>query len=239
MSRMNHIALENSNIALKQFNAAAWVLKTSTGTEDNGADMIGVHKNVQKKLVPWCSTFPGQDLGSELRQKREEGLIVVASLIDRLPNLGGLSRTCEVFGVSEYVVGNLKYTEDKQFRSLSVTAEQWVPISEVKPQFLSMYLEAKKKDGYTLIGAEQTSNSTRLNDFKFTQKTLLLLGNEKEGIPADLLPFLDVCVEIPQEGVVRSLNVHVTGALFVWEYMRQQALAGTHSNRVHSQEEET
>jgi tRNA(Leu) C34 or U34 (ribose-2'-O)-methylase TrmL len=23
---------------------------------------------------------------------------------------------------------------------------------------------------------------------------------------------------------VRSLNVHVTGALFVWEYMRQQAL---------------
>ncbi|XP_023705380.1 probable methyltransferase TARBP1 isoform X3 [Cryptotermes secundus] len=101
MSRMNHIALENSNIALKQFNAAAWVLKTSTGTEDNGADMIGVHKNVQKKLVPWCSTFPGQDLGSELRQKREEGLIVVASLIDRLPNLGGLSRTCEVFGVSE------------------------------------------------------------------------------------------------------------------------------------------
>lgn len=66
-----------------------------------------------------------------------------------------------------------------------------------------------------------------------------LFSNEKEGIPADLLPFLDVCVEIPQEGVVRSLNVHVTGALFVWEYMRQQALTGTHSNRVRSQEEET
>lgn len=51
-----------------------------------------------------------------------------------------------------------------------------------------------------------------------------LSRNEREGIPADLLPFLDVCVEIPQQGVVRSLNVHVTGALFVWEYMRQQAL---------------
>jgi tRNA guanosine-2'-O-methyltransferase len=47
---------------------------------------------------------------------------------------------------------------------------------QVKPHLLSMYLEAKKKDGYTLIGAEQTSNSTRLNDFKFPQKTLLLLG---------------------------------------------------------------
>jgi tRNA G18 (ribose-2'-O)-methylase SpoU len=101
------------------------------GTEDNAAATVGVHKNVQKKLVPWCSIFPDQDLASGLRQKQEEGLIVVASLIDRLPNLGGLSRTCEVFGVSEYIVGSLKYTEDKQFRSLSVTAEQWIPISEV------------------------------------------------------------------------------------------------------------
>ena len=46
-------------------------------------------------------------------------------------------------------------------------------------------------------------------------------SNEKEGIPANLLPILDECVEIPQHGVVRSLNVHVTGALFVWEYIRQ------------------
>jgi tRNA G18 (ribose-2'-O)-methylase SpoU len=58
----------------------------------------------------------------------------------------------------------------------------------------------------------------------FSNLVPILFSNEKEGIPADLLPFLDVCVEIPQQGVVRSLNVHVTGALFVWEYMRQQAL---------------
>jgi tRNA G18 (ribose-2'-O)-methylase SpoU len=93
--------------------------------------MTGLHKNVQKKLVPWHSMLPDQYLASEPRLKREEGLIVVASLIDRLPNLGGLCRTCEAFGVSEYVLGSLKYTEDKQFRSLSVTAEQWIPISEV------------------------------------------------------------------------------------------------------------
>jgi tRNA G18 (ribose-2'-O)-methylase SpoU len=101
------------------------------GTEDDVAPMIGLHKNVQKKLVPWRAMIPDQNLASELKQKRAEGLIVVASLINCLPNLGGLSRTCEVFGVSEYIVGTLKSTEDKQFRSLSVTAEQWIPISEV------------------------------------------------------------------------------------------------------------
>lgn len=57
--------------------------------------------------------------------------MVVATLIDRIPNLGGLARTCEVFGASEYVVGSLKYVEDKQFASLSVTAEKWVTLREV------------------------------------------------------------------------------------------------------------
>ena len=46
--------------------------------------------------------------------------------------------------------------------------------------------------------------------------------SEKEGIPPDMLQQLDVCVEIPQQGIIRSLNVHVSGALLVWEYTRQQ-----------------
>ena len=37
----------------------------------------------------------------------------------------------------------------------------------------------------------------------------------------DVLQSLDVCVEIPQLGIIRSLNVHVCGALIVWEYTRQ------------------
>lgn len=46
-------------------------------------------------------------------------------------------------------------------------------------------------------------------------------SNEREGIPANLLQMLDVCVEIPQQGVIRSLNVHVSAALLIWEYTRQ------------------
>lgn len=57
--------------------------------------------------------------------------------------------------------------------------------------------------------------------FRFPRKSAILLGDEKEGIPSDLFPVLDVCVEIPQVGLVRSLNVHVSGALTVWEYFKQ------------------
>lgn len=58
-------------------------------------------------------------------------LIVIASLIDRLPNLGGLCRTCEVLGVKHLVLSSLRMTEDRDFVSLSVSAEKWMNILEV------------------------------------------------------------------------------------------------------------
>jgi hypothetical protein len=44
----------------------------------------------------------------------------------------GLARTCEIFGVSELVLSNIKVLEEKQFQSLSVTAEKWLAIKEVQ-----------------------------------------------------------------------------------------------------------
>ena len=62
-----------------------------------------------------------------------------------------------------------------------------------------------------------------MNEFRFPNRpTVLLLGKEKEGIPVQYLQAVDQCVEIPQLGIIRSLNVHVTGALAIWEYTRQR-----------------
>lgn len=71
------------------------------------------------------------------------------------------------------------------------------------------------------MGLEQTSSSIPLSDLSFPVRTVLLLGKEKEGIPVTFLQVVDVCVEIPQLGVIRSLNVHVTGAVAIWEYTKQ------------------
>lgn len=55
---------------------------------------------------------------------------------------------------------------------------------------------------------------------------VLVLGREKEGIPPEVIAMLDATVEIPQLGVVRSLNVHVSGAIAMYEYAKQQLAAG-------------
>lgn len=150
-----------------------------------------------------------------------QDLIVVASLLGRIPNLAGLARTCEVFKAASLVIADASIIKDKQFQLISVTAEKWIPIQEVPELNLKEYLKVKKREGYAVLGLEQTANSIPLNKYPFPLKTVIVLGREKEGIPVDIIHVLDACVEIPQYGVVRSLNVHVSGAIAIWEYTRQ------------------
>ncbi|KAM9847516.1 LOW QUALITY PROTEIN: putative methyltransferase TARBP1 [Aulostomus maculatus] len=191
---------------------------------------------VQKKITPWRLRIQEQDPELQLvpqqraaRVGKQPGgaLLVVASLIDKPTNLGGLCRTCEIFGASALVLDSLRHISDKHFLSLSVSSELWLPLLEVKPSELSDFLQLKQTEGYCIVGVEQTANSQSLQDFHFPEKTLLLLGNEREGIPANLLQLLDVCVEIPQQGVIRSLNVHVSAALLIWEHTRQHLTSST------------
>lgn len=78
--------------------------------------------------------------------------------------------------------------------------------------------------GFTIVALEQTSNSIPLQSYSFPKKTCIVLGNERCGIPAEILHLVDDCVEIPQFGRVRSLNVHVTGSLAIWKAREQDLI---------------
>ena len=60
-----------------------------------------------------------------------------------------------------------------------------------------------------------------LQDAALPKKSLLLLGNEATGVPNKYLKQADLCIEIPQYGVVRSLNVHTSASIIMWEYVKQ------------------
>ena len=91
-------------------------------------------------------------------------------------------------------------------------------------QDLLGWLRERKRDGFLIIGLEQTGSSLPLETFEFPadKPTVLLLGKEKEGIPAECLQAVDQCLEIPQLGLIRSLNVHVSGAITIWEFTKQR-----------------
>uniref|UniRef100_A0A1I8MW94 tRNA/rRNA methyltransferase SpoU type domain-containing protein n=1 Tax=Musca domestica TaxID=7370 RepID=A0A1I8MW94_MUSDO len=198
----------------------AFSKKVDRNVENNSENNI-VCNQVQRKMNPSKEVLESSNLMVYPAKQTDCQMFVIASLIDKLPNLGGIARTCEVLGIENLVMDTKKDVEKNDFKNLSMTAEKSLNIMEVKANDLRDFIIEKQREGYAVVGAEQTCNSENFVNFKFPEKCILLLGHEKDGIPPTLLGLLDHAVEIPQFGQVRSLNVHVTGALFMWEYCKQ------------------
>lgn len=127
--------------------------------------------DIQKKIVPTLS----EEVSSMTKTSKSD-LIVITTLIDSPANLGGLTRTCEIYGVGQLVVNDVKITSNKEFKSLSLSSEKWVDLVEKKERDLIQYLLELKSSGYAIMGLEQTTNSKKLNSYCFPKRCALLLG---------------------------------------------------------------
>jgi tRNA G18 (ribose-2'-O)-methylase SpoU len=78
-----------------------------------------------------------------------------------------------------------------------------------------------KREGYQLVGLEQTSGSQCLHTFPFQRKTVLVVGNERGGLDDEVLAQLDRVVEIPVYGLPYSYNVATATAMALYEFCRQ------------------
>jgi tRNA G18 (ribose-2'-O)-methylase SpoU len=86
---------------------------------------------------------------------------------------------------------------------------------------LSPVLQTLRKEGFQLVGLEQTSNSESLYSASFVCKTALVVGNERMGLESTVLELLDRVVEIPVFGLPYSFNVATASAMALYEYCRQ------------------
>ncbi|ODV70073.1 hypothetical protein HYPBUDRAFT_132917 [Hyphopichia burtonii NRRL Y-1933] len=181
----------------------------------------GQQATLQTKSGAW-STVMDVDETARGGEIVRSDLIVVSSLVDKPPNLGGICRLCDVLGAGLLTLNDIRVKNHPQFKNVAVTADYWMPMIEVKENGIIEFLREKKKEGYTLIGLEQTTNSVELNsNLQFPKKSLILIGKEKEGVPGDLLAELDMCVEIKQVGVIRSMNIQTATAIIVHAYSTQ------------------
>lgn len=154
-------------------------------------------------------------------------IIVIAHNIRSTHNIGSIFRTCEGFGVKKIIISGyspypttkddsrLPHIREKlteQIHKTALGAETMVPFEhQDTPDLVSL-----KLNGFRIIGLEQDDRSIKLNDYKSTEKIVLLLGEEVHGITDEMRKMCDDLIEIPMVGQKESFNVSVaTGiALF-------------------------
>jgi len=95
--------------------------------------------NFQRKIIPVDALNLALEDMQERRLRNRAGrtkqkLIVCATFIDKVPNLGGLARTSEIFAAEKLVVPDVKLTNMDNFKNLSLGADDWIDIEECKEE---------------------------------------------------------------------------------------------------------
>lgn len=111
------------------------LLEDAENDDDDGDNAA----TIQRKIIPLDSlNLALQDLREQRLSNAvgtlKQPLIVCASLVDKVPNLGGLARTSEIFAAQSLVVPDMNVTKMDNFKSLSVGAADWIDMEEVKEE---------------------------------------------------------------------------------------------------------
>jgi tRNA G18 (ribose-2'-O)-methylase SpoU len=150
---------------------------------------------------------------SPLTQPRE--LIVACAPLRSHVNVSHILRTAGCCGITRVIACGNARAIDKIARDGADTVQLQVH------RTLPPVLRELKSQGYRLVGLEQTTNSESIYEFRFPQKMVLVIGNERNGLTPEELEPLDHVVEIPVYGLPFSYNVHTATAMALYEYCKQ------------------
>ena len=149
-------------------------------------------------------------------------LKVLVHNIRSLHNVGSIFRSAGAFGISEVILSGYSPTPPRpEINKTAIGAEEFVEWSYVEKGLDAA--EDLKKQGYHILGLEQTSNSIPLTELDLSSvgKICIVLGNEVTGIDEELLPIIDQFVAIPQYGQKHSLNVSVAAGVVLYAMLEK------------------
>jgi tRNA (guanosine-2'-O-)-methyltransferase len=140
-------------------------------------------------------------------------LIVAPLWVAFEANLGTLLRSCDAVGAC-MAVPETDHCRQALRRGDTLAARPCVHWVESKLG----WIDQQQRRGANIIGVELDEDSINLREVRqATRKSVVLLGHEHSGLPAEVWPYLNQVVEIPMMGVGQSLNVAVAGSLVLYK----------------------
>ena len=144
-------------------------------------------------------------------------IYVICHNIRSRHNVGSIFRTADGAGVSKiFLCGITPVPPHPNIEKVSLGAEKFVEWEKCKETWRT--IEKLKKENFEIVALEQAKNAISLKDFKTTRKNIaLVLGNEVEGLPKNILKRTDKIIQIPMRGKKESLNVAVAFGIAVYK----------------------
>ena len=141
--------------------------------------------------------------------------LVLAGVADP-GNAGTLLRSAEIFGIDRTIfTGDAVEPHNPKVVRATMGALFRMRLAVAQGDDL---LDAARRHGYAIVAA--TREGTPLPAFRFPERSLVAIGNERHGVFSSL-PVADFQVAIPQTGGGESLNASVAGGIILYAFSQQ------------------
>ncbi|MEI6876400.1 MAG: 23S rRNA (guanosine(2251)-2'-O)-methyltransferase RlmB [Spirochaetota bacterium] len=167
------------------------------------------------------SREPGQaDIDEYLLRATDEdsGLVLVLDHIEDPMNFGAILRSADVFGCDLVIAPKRRAAPLSEYAvRASAGAAAHVPLAIVPN--LSEALRRLAKAGFWRYTADMDGDPLPSADLP--KKSVIVVGNEGDGVSKLVREQCDGSLSIPQSGHVDSLNVSAATAVFLYEFRRR------------------
>jgi TrmH family RNA methyltransferase len=150
--------------------------------------------------------------------KLPEKPVIAAWQIINPENIGHLIRLADNLGAEDvFVIG-----KDFQLRMSSVKKTAGLSFNHVRLTFISPEDFFNQIDPeFTLVAIETSESSSNIFTANLPKKIVFMLGNERHGVPEEILNKCELKVHIPMTGKCKSMNVSHALSVALFEWQRQ------------------
>lgn len=137
-------------------------------------------------------------------------------------NLGSLLRTAEAFGVTDIICS--ERTVDMYSTKVLRGAMGSSFRVHMHREELTECLNDLRAAGYTIYVTALTGDDILLHQTTFSDKSVIVIGNEGNGVSGEILALADKTLLIPMAGQNESLNAAAAAAVVLWQCYSQKEL---------------
>lgn len=155
---------------------------------------------------------------AQYHEKKKLPFRILADNVRSMHNIGAIFRTADAFLVDEFILAGISgCPPHPEISKSALGAERSVDWRHVDDAFE----EARRlqREGWHVVVLEQAHGSIDLKNFSRepSEKVLLVVGNEVEGVAQKIVDIADSILEIEQCGTKHSLNVSVSAGIAMWK----------------------
>ncbi len=146
-------------------------------------------------------------------------MAIAAWNITKEHNVGSLVRTAHAVAAEEVLlIGERDWNVEAARTAELFTTVTHLPDADA----FRSHLEDRELN---LVAVELDKRAVNLFDAEYPERPCFLLGAELGGVPAELLDDAELVVQIPQWGLVPSLNLAVAGSVVLYDFLSKERRA--------------